>query len=131
MSVRNHLFAAALIWSVAGILLVRFGINGLFGAGLIWPVIAAILAGTVKSLFVLDKAAGENVGRIRRFAKSTCVLKVYSARMWLFIGLMAGFGRLLRTSSLPPTVTGVIFTAIGWSLFFSSRMIWQAWRTDG
>ena len=57
-----------------------------------------------------------------------CLGGVYSWGMWaMVVGMMLG-GRLLRNSSVPPLVVGVIYLAVGWALLLSSRLLWQEWN---
>ena len=129
MSVRNHFFSAALIWCIVGVFLMRYGIKGMIVSGQIWLVIFALILGMVKSILVLDKAARSNVSRIQQFERKSGFWNVFSGRMWLLIVFMAVCGRILRTSSVPPEILWVLYSAVGCALLFSSRLFWQSWRS--
>lgn len=127
VSKKTHLFSAALLWSFIGALLVlRAGIwlieenNGIYIA-------PAILIGTLKSLFILDKSARKSIDRILLLDDGSCLGAVYSVKTWLLVMGMMLFGYILRHSSLPMEIIGFVYIAIGWALFFSSRTGWKAW----
>jgi hypothetical protein len=45
---------------------------------------------------------------------------------------MIGTGYLLRQSSLPVSLLGVLYATVGWALMLSSRLAWRAWlKTNG
>jgi len=105
-------------------LLVR-GSLFLHGVQQLWLVLPAIAIGSVKSVFMLDKAARKNLGRLNTKQDGACLGGVYSFKMWGLIVLMIFFGWMLRTSSAPRELVGVVYAAIGWALFFSSRLLWK------
>lgn len=85
-----HLFATAFLWTAIGSLLLIRGARwiGLGSAG--WFVISGLIAGTLKSLFILDKTAGRSVQRIVELQDGTCIGAVYSWKTWMLVGLDAG-----------------------------------------
>jgi hypothetical protein len=101
------------------------GGNYLILSGKSWLFIAALLIGTFKSLFMLDKAARKNIIRITGLNDGACLGGVYSIKMWGLIACMIVFGRLLRVSGLPFEYIGILYGAIGWALMFSSRLLWK------
>ncbi len=116
-----------MLWSVVGLLLMTRGVLW-FDKTLWWLVIIAIAVGTGKSFGMLDRAAKKNIGRILGLADGTCIGGVYSWKMWGMVALMVVFGRLLRASPLPKVIVGFLYVAVGWGLFFSSRLIWRVWQ---
>lgn len=106
------------------------GASWLSTTGKPWIAIPALLAGTLKSLCILDHSARKGVSRIREMADGSCLGGVYSIRTWLLVLLMMGGGMVLRHSPIPREILGGVYMAIGWALFFSSRIAWQAWRFD-
>jgi len=94
-----------------------------------WIAIPALIAGTLKSLFILDRSAKKGVYRILELADGTCLGAVYSAKTWLLVLVMMGGGMVLRHSGLSKGLLGGIYVMIGWALFYSSRHAWQAWRS--
>ena len=54
-SVNAHLFTAALIWSIVGIFLMARGYLLVSVADRVWFAIPALVLGTVKSFFLLDR----------------------------------------------------------------------------
>lgn len=125
VSIRTHRIIAASIWSIVGVLLfVRGGVY-LHASGKMVFILAAILVGTIKALFILDKSARKNIARLSGLREGACLGGVYSFKMWALIACMIVFGRILRASGLPFEYVGLIFAAIGWALFFSSRLLWK------
>lgn len=96
-----------------------------------WLALVAILAGTVKSRYLLDRSARKNVARILTRHEGSCLGGVYSLPVWGLVILMMVMGRFLRSSGLPPEVVGFLYIAIGWGLFYSSRLAWQQFWTRG
>ncbi|MDH5299636.1 MAG: hypothetical protein OEV91_11520, partial [Desulfobulbaceae bacterium] len=86
---------------------------------------------SVKGLLVLDRAARRNIARVMALPDGTCLGAVYSLRMWGVVVLMIVLGRLLRMSPASPVLVGFLLMAVGWGLFFSSRLIWLQWRHFG
>jgi hypothetical protein len=125
---QTHLITAALIWSVVGTGLLIFGIRMLLCEFSYFMLAAALVAGTLKGYFVLQRSAEKNIARIRGFTGATCLGAVFSAKMWVLVLIMAGSGRWLRLSSgVSPGLIGFLYAAVGWALLFSSRLLWQEW----
>jgi hypothetical protein len=95
----------------------------------LWLILLAMIAGSLKSLFILDNSAKKGVYRLLALADGTCLGAVYSIKTWLLVLIMIGSGIILRHSSLPKELLGSVYMTIGWALFFSSRHAWQAWRS--
>jgi hypothetical protein len=94
----------------------------------LWIILPALLIGTVKSIFMLDKSAKKSIDRIIATRDGMCLGGVYSIRTWLLVLVMMVAGYLMRTSQLPITFLGLFYVSIGWGLLFSSRNAWGAWR---
>jgi len=124
-SLRTHHCLAASIWSLVGIMLMARGGLFLHAVGKLWLFLPAMAVGTIKSFFMLDKAARKNLVRLAGKEDGDCLGGVYSARMWGLVGAMMALGWLLRRLGLPGEWVGGIYVAIGWALFFSSRLLWQ------
>jgi len=125
--VQTHLLIAASLWSFIGIYLLIRGLL-LFGSGPLWQLAAALLLGGGKGYFVLDKAARRNIKRIKAFDQATCIGAVYTWKMWLLVVLMMFSGRYLRSVHDLGPLVGLLYVAVGWGLFFASRLFWQSWR---
>ncbi|MBW2658222.1 MAG: hypothetical protein JRC87_01275 [Deltaproteobacteria bacterium] len=126
---RTHLLLAAILWTAVGILLLTKGayrITGVndYGSEI---VIIALISGTLKSYYVLDRSARKSISRILNFDDGTCLGAVYSSKTWLLVMGMMGAGVVLRNSSLPLGLLCFIYFTIGWGLLFSSRLAWRAW----
>lgn len=122
---KTHGIVAASVWSIVGISLMIRGGFFLLSANSLWLCMVAILIGTGKSLLMLDKSARKNILRINSLKNGTCVGGIYSVKMWILVLCMVFLGRALRMSSVPQEIVGVIYVAIGWGLFFSSRLLWK------
>jgi len=127
VSPRTLLFCAALLWTAIGLLLVQRGTQYLVPHGSFWLVLAAVGLGSLKSRFILDRAAKRGVERIRRFSDNTCIGAVYSWKTWLVVLAMAVFGLIVRGGSIPGYIVGIVCVAVGWALIGSSRFGWKAW----
>jgi hypothetical protein len=128
VSVRTHLFLAALIWSVVGFFLLTNGIVLISLKGHFWYAVVGLILGTVKTFFILDRVARKNVKRIEEFEDKVCIGSVYSWKTWILVAAMIVLGRFLRTTVLPGEVVGLIYTAVGWALMLASRLMWQKWK---
>ena len=124
-SIRTHLFVAASIWSVVGIVLLLRGADFLASAEGLWLLVPAIVIGSLKSRFLLDKSAQKNLIRLDQMKDGACLGGVYSVKMWVMIAVMVFLGRTLRSSGLPGEFIGILYAAVGWGLFCSSRLFWK------
>lgn len=124
-----HLILAALLWTTVGLGLQLRGILWLVESGSLFFFLPALLLGTLKSLFILDKSAKKSIDRILRLADGSCLGAVYSVKTWLLVLAMMSFGYLLRNSGVSVAILGVLYVIIGWSLFFSSRTAWRVWKS--
>lgn len=124
---RVHLFAAALLWTVIGTILVIRGWGWINPAENGWFIAAGLLAGTLKSVFILDRTARRTVERITKMRDGTCLGAVYSWKTWILVAVMVTGGVLLRTFFEPGRYTGTLYVAIGWALLLSSRYGWLQW----
>jgi hypothetical protein len=126
---RTHLLMSAVLWTTIGVLLTVKG-----GFRLIqqndWQAliaVAAFLAGSLKSYFILDKSARRGITRILTFKNGTCLGAVYSVKTWILVLCMMGMGVILRNSSFPAGLLSFLYLTVGWALLLSSRLAWQAW----
>jgi hypothetical protein len=128
VSVRVHLFLAALIWSLVGFFLLTNGFVLISLKGPLWFGVLGLALGTVKTFFILDRVARKNIKRIKEFEDRVCIGSVYSWKTWVLVAAMIGLGRLLRTTVLPGEIVGLIYTAVGWALMLASRLMWREWN---
>jgi hypothetical protein len=122
-----HLFAAALLWTVVGMVLLIRGWGWIDPVVNSWFVPAALALGTLKSVFILDRSAGRVVERIVLLSDGACLGAVYSWKTWMLVVVMITSGILLRTFFEPGKYIGTVYCAIGWALVLSSRFAWLAW----
>lgn len=124
-----HLFLSAVLWSAIGFLLLTKGFYrlGVMDGGQMYIVLPAILAGSLKAFFILDKAARRGVERILTLKDGTCLGAVYSVKTWILVLCMMGMGVILRSSPLPLSLLCFLYLTVGWALLLSSRLAWGAW----
>lgn len=124
-----HLACAAALWTAVGIFLLYRGIVYLKSAELLWLVIPAVILGSLKSRYVLDRSAFAGIERIKNFADNTCIGAIYSWKTWLIVAAMMFFGIRLRHSDVAPALIGFVCVGVGWALVLSSRHAWLAWNS--
>jgi hypothetical protein len=130
---RTHLFMSAFLWTAIGLLLLAKGAYRLrqltdWQPHVVALVVAlAILAGSLKAYFILDKSAQRGIERILFFKDGTCLGAVYSWKTWIMVLCMMGMGVILRNSSIPLILLCFLYFTIGWALLLSSRLAWKAW----
>lgn len=124
-----HLACAAALWTAVGIFLLYRGIVYLKSAELLWLVIPAVILGSLKSRYVLDRSAFAGIERIKNFADNTCIGAIYSWKTWLIVAAMMFFGIWLRHSDAAPALIGFVCVGVGWALVLSSRHAWLAWNS--
>ena len=127
VSIRTHLLLGALIWTMVGFLLLTNGFRLVLLEGHLWYGLIGLLLGTAKTLFVLDRLARKNIQRIKEFEDKVCFGSVYSLKTWFMVAAMIVLGRYLRTTVLPGEIIGLIYTAVGWALMLTSRLMWAEW----
>ena len=127
---RTHLLLSAVLWTTIGVMLLAKGTYRLSQLGQWQPflvVIPAVVIGSLKAFFILDKSARRGIDRILTFKDGTCLGAVYSIKTWILVLCMMGMGVILRNSSLPIRLLGFLYITIGWALLISSRLAWKAW----
>ncbi len=131
VSPKTHLILASILWTTIGLVLLYRGFVYLRADNLLPVMLLGIILGSVKSRLILDRSAVKGVDRIKRFGDNTCIGAVYSWQTWLLVLAMMVLGIMLRASSLPPFLIGLVCTAIGWALIYSSRFGWkEIYRAD-
>jgi hypothetical protein len=133
-SPKVHLLTAGLFWNIAGLTLTIKGQYFLLSA----PVplhLALSLActglGMLKAWYIFDKAAAKIIRRILSRQRRYCLGGLFSLRNWGLILCMILLGKFISWTPLPDPAKGAIYHVIGPGLLFSSRLIWQAWRSCG
>ena len=131
---RSHAFLAASMWTVVGTVLTLVGVRWVISSSLphAWLfVLVAVVAGVLKSRFVLERSAGRAMERIRGRGDGRCVGGFFSFRTWLFVVAMACLGRILRGGLLPPYLVGLLYIAVGIALVLACRKLWAGWYRLG
>lgn len=123
------LLMSACLWTAIGLLLLVKGGFRLSQLEQQHPVVvlAAVVAGSLKSYLILDRAARRGIERILKFKDGTCLGAVYSVKTWIVVLFMMTMGVILRNSSLPGNILCFVSITVGWALLMSSRLAWRAW----
>ena len=128
VSIRTHLLLGGLIWTVVGFFLLTNGFVLVSLENHFWYGLTGLLLGSAKTFLILDRVARKNIKRIKEFEDKTCFGSVYSLKTWSVVAGMIILGRFLRTTVLPGEIIGLIYTAVGWALIISSRLMWIEWN---
>lgn len=113
---------------------------GLATAGLVWTsslpalwrvvaVVGAVLAGAAKARWVLARTARRIADRIVARGDGRCAGGVLSWQSWGLVAAMATAGRLLRATSLPRPLLGVLYLAVGTALLLAAITPWRRWSS--
>ena len=104
------------------------GVSAAFGSMLCCtgPLVLAAAAGWAKGRFVLARAAGRVIERIRTRGDGRCIGGFLSLRTWALVALMMVAGRTLRHSFVPAVIVGLAYAAVGTALLVAARRLWQA-----
>jgi len=123
-----HLLCAAMMWSIVGTALLGFGVYWTLGSAGVyspWLLLAAAIVGLVKARLVLRRSADRIARRILHRGDGHCLGGFLSWRLWLLVAVMATAGRMLRMTSIPRWVIGVVYASVGVALLAGSRSIWR------
>ncbi|MCX6563010.1 MAG: hypothetical protein NTU60_05325 [Candidatus Aminicenantes bacterium] len=131
--VRTQLLAAATLWTVVGCGLATAGLFWCFGSpfpGSILCAVGGIAAGLLKGFLIIRKFAERNTVRLIARGDGSCLGGFLSAKTWLLVALMMTSGILLRRSSIPRPVLGIIYSAVGTGLLAGCLPLWRVWRKN-
>ena len=123
------LLMSACLWTAIGLLLLVKGGFRFSQLEQHHPVVvlAAVVAGSLKSYLILDRAARRGIERILKFKDGTCLGAVYSVKTWIVVLFMITMGVILRNSTLPGNILCFVSITVGWALLMSSRLAWRTW----
>ncbi len=133
-SVRVHVLLASLMWTIVGLFLFVRGAGnmmGLPGAVNPWWLIVATFIGVLKGRLIFDKTAIRVISRILSREEDRCLGGFLSFKSWGMILFMVFLGMSLRVSHLPGVLVWGVYVAVGTGLFFSSRLFWKEWISQG
>ncbi|MEB3293167.1 MAG: hypothetical protein VKJ24_08395 [Synechococcales bacterium] len=132
---QQHLWIAALIWTLVGAGLLTMGSMFWFhlpylgdldsrhlGFGAI-----ALTVGLLKGKFVLDKTAGRVIDRTATLQEANplkSVFQMFGAKTIGLILSMIGLGVLLRLAGVSYELRGLVYLAVGTGLLWSCRRYW-------
>jgi hypothetical protein len=131
VSRRALVLTAAVLWTVAGGVLVTRASLWLIGSG-VWGILIAtvsIAVGMFKGWFVFVRIARKNDKRITELSPNKdkiCVFAFQAMQSYLVVFAMITLGLLLRLSPIPRLWLAAIYLAIGSALLFSSLVYWKA-----
>ena len=133
-SVRVHVLLATLMWTIVGLFLFVRGAGNMMsltGAVNPWWLIVATLIGVLKGRLIFDKTAVRVISRILSREGDRCLGGFLSLKSWGMILFMVFLGMSLRVSPLPGILVWGVYVAVGAGLFFSSRLFWKEWISQG
>ncbi len=120
---------SGLIWSGAGILLVRIAVKWMVNletAQNLIIVTTGLLLGGAISYFGFSKIAQKNIYRIKGLSEKTCVFAFQKWHSYLLIVFMMTMGIMMRTSGLiPKPLLAPVYIGIGFALFSSSILYYK------
>ena len=135
VSSRTQLLLAAALWGIVGTMLLTFGTIWIFDGGdktvSLFILLVAMGLGLLKNFLVLGRTAKKIAYRIVQRGEGRCVGGFFSLRSWALVVCMIVLGRLLRGTSVPLHLLGLLYAAVGTGLLISSRSIWLAWKDQG
>ena len=133
-SVRVHILLATLMWTIVGLFLFVRGAGNMMslpGAVNPWWLIVAAFIGVMKGRLIFDKTAVRVISRILSRKGDRCLGGFLSLKSWGMILFMVFLGMSLRVSHLPGVLVWGVYVAVGAGLFFSSRLFWREWISQG
>ncbi|MFQ5444424.1 MAG: hypothetical protein ACE5EK_07400 [Nitrospinales bacterium] len=138
MNKNSLITIAGILWGVIGLFLIFRGV-GLYQLAvneqhstqntLIFSVIAGLVIGGAKGLFVLSKTARKNKIRIEKLDAPLKIHHIFSKPFYGFIALMMLLGILLRHYNEylgGYIVVAAIYCGIGMALMVGSRAYWKS-----
>jgi hypothetical protein len=137
LSHQQHLWIAALIWTIVGFGLFTMGclfwfhlpyLGDLDGRHLGFGCVAIGL-GLAKGRFVLDKTAGRVIERVNALQEPNpfkSIFQMFGGKTIALIASMMGFGYILRVTGVSYEIRGLIYLAVGAGLLWSCRNYWLA-----
>jgi hypothetical protein len=132
---QQHLWIAAVIWTVVGAGLLTMG-------GVFWfhfPYLGdldpqhlaggtiALSIGLLKGKFVLDKTASRVIDRTANLKEPNplkSVFQMFGTKTIALIASMMGIGVILRAAGVSFEIRGLIYLAVGSGLLWSCRQYW-------
>ncbi len=127
-----RLAVAAALWLAVGTGLATVGSAWLVtrGGPGTWSLVPVALAvGWAKATWVLVPMADRNAERIRSGPAHRPLPAVFPAPTWVLIAGFMTLGAVLRRSSLPRDLLGLVYVAVGFALVLGSTRSWVARRT--
>lgn|GEM_PF-1249570 len=124
---RAQFVFAALMWTVASLILGIRGAGWLIGAAYALPLlVVAVALGGLKYRFVMAPVARRISARIRDRGPGSHPLGFFSWRSWGVVALMVAGGHALRLTSAPRVWLGVLYAAVATGLALGSSVFWRS-----
>ena len=138
ISQRQHLLIAAMVWTMAAMMLILRGSVWIVSHAhthhyIIFGFSMVIVLGVLKGQLLLSRTASSMIGHIRCLDERSPFWKVYAPPMYLTVVTMVAFGIICRWIGAHwhiYWIIGYLYSAIGIALFTSSASFWRAWRTE-
>ena len=131
---KTSLVIVGILWFVVGAVLSFFGTKWILTLGigpkLIMFLAPAVLIGTLKGKFVLQKVALKYYKRsdIIEFNDNDIFLgwiKILGVKGFILIGLMMAMGSFLRHSNIDRPILGILYLAVGIALLYASKIFFN------
>ncbi len=131
---KTSLIIVGAIWFIVGTALSIVGINWMltlgFGPKLIMFLTPAVLIGTLKGKFVLQKVALKYYKRsdVIQFNDNDILIgwmKILGVKGFVLIGLMMLMGGILRRSPIDRPILGILYLAVGIALLYASKIFFD------
>ena len=109
---------AALVWTAAGVNILRIGVAAAFSVRWEWWMILSSIAVFGLFLAMFLRIVGKHLKRIYGYAeRKHCFLKFFDVKAYILMGVMMTGGILLRTLGvIPDMCTAMFYTGLGGAL---------------
>ncbi len=136
VSRRTLALTAALLWSLAGIVLITRATLWLRGTGYAGVTlgIASVVMGLLKGWFVFAGVARRNIARLAELSPhkpKICIFAFQALQSYLIVVAMITLGIILRLSPIPRIWLAAVYLAIGSALITASFAYWRAMKSLG
>lgn len=136
VSRRTLALTAALLWSLAGLVLITRATLWLRGSGYAGIIVGiiSVIVGLLKGRFVFARLARRNIERLAELSPhkpKICIFAFQALQSYLIVIAMVALGILLRLSPIPRIWLAAIYLAIGSALITASSAYWRAMKSWG
>lgn len=129
---RTLLLIACLVWSVAGLNIVRIGVLAYPPYLSFWNTCLSIVVFAVFQIFIFGRLVRKHTARIVAYEQEEqFFLKFFDMKAFLIMAVMMTGGIYLRVSGVAPErFIAVFYTGLGASLSLAGILFGKNWRTS-